>query len=146
MRVNGQWLRCDDGIVRPTIQAFVLVSGEAWVELIFLLDAGADRTVFSARLLHRLLNLKTAAPETTRLTGIGGSVRFIDVETSVGFSRDDGQRVTIRGSFAVFTEIESADLSILGRDVTNNFSVIYDRPNEVVSLLAPPHSYEIKTP
>lgn len=145
MRVNGRWLRCDDGIVRPTVQAFVLAADDAWVELTFLLDAGADRTVFSARLLHRLQPLKKAHPEAMRLVGIGGSVRFVDVETSVGFSRDDGQRVIVRGSFVVFTDIESADLSILGRDVTNNFSVIYDYPNRVVALLASPHSYEIKS-
>jgi len=53
--------------------------------------------------------------------------------------------VTVRGSFGVFTEGESADLSVLGRDVTNNFSVIYDYPSQVIALLALPHSYEIKS-
>ncbi len=52
--------------------------------------------------------------------------------------------VTINGPFAVFTEGESAELSVLGRDVTNNFSVIYDYPNRAVALLARPHYYEIK--
>jgi len=52
--------------------------------------------------------------------------------------------VTVRGSFGVFLEGESADLSVLGRDVTNNFSVIYDYPNQIIALLAPPHSYQIK--
>ena|SRR2546430_5483428 len=55
-----------------------------------------------------------------------------------------GQSITVRGSFGVFLEGESADLSVLGRDVTNNFSVIYDYPNQIIALLAPPHSYEIK--
>ena len=54
-------------------------------------------------------------------------------------------RVTVSGSFGVFTEGESADLSVLGRDVTNNFSVIYDYPGQVIALLALPHSYEIKS-
>ena len=45
----------------------------------------------------------------------------------------------------VFTEGESAELSVLGRDVTNNFSVIYDYPNRSVALLARPHYYEIKS-
>jgi hypothetical protein len=52
--------------------------------------------------------------------------------------------VTVRGLFAVFTEAESAELSVLGRDVTNNFSVIYDYPNRAVASLARPHYYEIK--
>lgn len=35
-------------------------------------------------------------------------------------------------------------MSVLGRDVTNNFSVICDYPNAMVALLARPHYYEIK--
>ena len=76
---------------------------------------------------------------------MGGSASSINVETTIGFTRDDERRVTVRGLFAVFTDIESSDLSVLGRDVTNNFSAIYDYPNGVVALLTPPHSYEIKT-
>jgi hypothetical protein len=145
MRVDGQWFPCDDGIVRPTVQAFVRSSNGAWVETIFLLDAGADQTVFRADLLPLLQPLDQLQREPTGLAGIGGGANAITLETAISFTRDDGQRVTIRGAFCVFTEIESSDLSILGRDVTNNFGVIYDYPNRVVALLAPPHSYEIKT-
>jgi hypothetical protein len=66
------------------------------------------------------------------------------VNTTIGFTRDDGNVITVRGSFAVFTESDAAELSVLGRDVTNNFSVIYDYPNQIVALLAAPHYYEIK--
>ena len=62
----------------------------------------------------------------------------------IGFRREDQRVVTVRGTFGVFTEGESADLSILGRDVTNNFSVIYDYPGRMIALLARPHFYEIK--
>jgi len=48
----------------------------------------------------------------------------------------------VRGEFAAFTQMESADLSVLGRDVTNNFSVIYDYSSRTVVLLARPHFYE----
>jgi hypothetical protein len=48
---------------------------------------------------------------------------------------------TVTGRFSVFTEGESPDLSVLGPDVTNNFSVIYDYARRVVALLAPPHFY-----
>ena len=78
------------------------------------------------------------------LSGVGGKTNSITIETSIGFARDDGQLVTVRGAFGVFTEGESADLSVLGRDVTNNFSVIYDYHAQVIALLASPHSYEIK--
>jgi hypothetical protein len=145
MRVEGEWLLCEDGVMRPTVPAVVRAADGAWVEISLLLDAGADRTVFSARFLHRLESLKNEEITPTHLTGVGGAVEYMAVETALRFTTDDGERVTVRGPFAVFTEIESADLSILGRDVTNNFSVIYDYPNQVVSLLALPHSYEIKT-
>jgi hypothetical protein len=66
-----------------------------------------------------------------------------------GVSRDfvdrGRQLITIRGSFGVFTEGESADLSVLGRDVTNNFRLFYDYPGQVIALLAVPHFYEIKS-
>ena len=67
------------------------------------------------------------------------------METVISFKTDDERIIAVRGQFAVFTEFESADLSVLGRDVTNNFSVIYDYGNQLVALLARPHYYEIKT-
>lgn len=144
MRVNGEWLQCEDGIIRPVVSGPVRAADGQMVEVTFLLDAGADRTVFSARFLHRLQPLETAASEQIHLAGVGGQVGSITVETAVGFVRDDTRLVTVRGAFGVFTEGESADLSVLGRDVTNNFSVIYDYSNLAVALLAPPHHYEIK--
>ena len=139
MRVDGEWLLCEDGVIRPTVPAVFRAVGGTWIEIAFLLDGGADRTVFSADLLSLLRPLETTGIEQSRDAG------YIRVETAIRFSKDDDQRVTVHGPFAVFTQIESADLSILGRDVTNNFSVIYDYPNGVVALLTPPHSYEIKT-
>ena len=144
MRVNGKWMLSDDGVIRPVVPGFVRVTGGQLVEVGFLLDAGADRTVLSARFLSRLQPLAAPSFEQTLLSGIGGSVGSIAVETVIGFRMDNQRVVTVRGSFGVFTEGESADLSVLGRDVTNNFSVIYDYRNQVIALLAPPHSYEIK--
>jgi hypothetical protein len=80
------------------------------------------------------------------LAGVGGPVNSVTVETAVGFIKDDGRRVNVRGTFHVFTESESSDLSVLGRDVTNNFGVIYDYPNQLVALLSLPHYYEIRRP
>ncbi len=144
MQVNGEWLLCEDGVSRPVVQGTVGLADGQWIEVTFLLDAGADRTVFSARFLHRLRSLKTAGLDQILLAGVGGTASSITIETAVGFTTSDGRMVTVRGSFAVLSESEDADLSILGRDVTNNFSVIYDYPNLIVALLASPHYYEIK--
>ena len=146
MRVNGKWLLCDDGVIRPVVPAFVRAADGQLVEVTFLLDAGADRTVFSADFFHLLRVLETRGSGEVLLSGVGGRAHSITVETEIGFRRDDQRVVTVRGSFGVFTDAESADLSVLGRDVTNNFSVIYDYPRQAIALLASPHSYEIKPP
>ena len=145
MRVNGQWLMCEDGVVRPGVFGLVRTANQQMVQVTFLLDAGADRTVFSADFLALLRPLESSATEQIHLSGVGGMADSITVETVIGFIRDDGRVATVRGQFGVFTEGESAELSVLGRDVTNNFGVIYDYPNRTVALLAPTHFYEIKT-
>lgn len=144
MLVNGEWLFCQDGVTRPTVTGLVRVPDGQLVEVPFLLDAGADRTVLSADFLSLLVPLRSSEDDQIHLAGVGGRVGSITVDTAVEFTRDDGKVVTVRGPFAVFTEGESAELSVLGRDVTNNFSVIYDYPNRAVALLARPHYYEIK--
>ena len=144
MRINGQWTLCDDGAIRPVVQGLVRVNEEKWVEVPFLLDAGADRTVFSAQLIDLLRPLENHEAEKIHLAGIGGLSGSITIETVIGFKSDEGRIATVRGTFGVFTQIEFADMSVLGRDLTNNFNVIYDYPNQLVALLAPPHFYEIK--
>lgn len=145
MRTNGHWLACDDGIIRPAVQGLVRAFDGHWAEVTFLLDGGADRTVFSASFIHLLQVSEDTATEKFELAGVGGRVSTIAVKTVIAFKKDDERMITVNGSFAVFTDIESADLSVLGRDVTNNFGVIYDYPNRLVTLLSPPHYYEIKS-
>jgi hypothetical protein len=144
MHVNGEWLVCEDGVIRPIVLGLVRTADGEMIDATFLLDAGADRTVFSVDFLSLLLPLQSLEAEQVHLAGVGGRVGSITVNTVIGFTRDDGRVVTIRGPFAVFTEGESAELSVLGRDVTNNFSVIYDYPNRAVALLSRPHYYEMK--
>lgn len=144
MRIDGKWLECDDGVIRPSVKGMVRLADGDWVDVTFLLDAGADRTVFSARFLYLLKPLAMGEPAQTHLAGVGGTVGSIIIETAIGFIRDDGRPVRVRGAFHVFTESESSDLPVLGRDVTNNFGIIYDYPNQTVALLASPHYHEIK--
>lgn len=144
MLVNGEWMVREDGVIRPIVLGLVRAADGQMIDATFLLDAGADRTVFSVDFLSVLLPLQSREAEQIHLAGVGGRVGSITVDTVIGFTRDKGKVVTVRGSFAVFTEGESAELSVLGRDVANNFSVIYDYPNRAVALLARPHYYEIK--
>jgi len=50
-RVRGDW---DDGILRPVIRGEIFASDGTWQRAEFLVDTGADRTVFSAPVLASL--------------------------------------------------------------------------------------------
>ena len=54
MQINGEWYLGDDDIVRPVIRGEILAGNGSWVKAPFLVDTGADRTVFSAAILANL--------------------------------------------------------------------------------------------
>ena len=96
MRCEGEWLPCDDGIVRPIVRAKVLGGDDEWKIVIFLVDTGADRTVISASVLDEL-GLPFVQPQ-DRIGGVGGLVNSVDVTTRIRLPRDDGQWITLRGA------------------------------------------------
>jgi hypothetical protein len=49
------------------------------------------------------------------------------------------------GRFSALSGSEMIDMNVLGRDFTNLFAVIADRPGNVVALVRPPHRYDIAT-
>ena len=46
MRISGRWLLCEDGIVRPAIEGTALAGDGSLLPVEFLVDVGADWTVF----------------------------------------------------------------------------------------------------
>ena len=54
MLLRGLWHLCDDGVVRPVIRGEVEAGDGSWVQVPFLVDTAADRTVFSADILAAL--------------------------------------------------------------------------------------------
>ena len=108
----------------------------------FLVDTGADRTVFSAAILSEL-HLQTFITQ-ERLGGVGGTTESVIIETQIRLSREDGGKVIFSGQFAAVTELEALDISVLGRDITGLFAVIVDQPGDVVCLLGQRHRYSIK--
>jgi hypothetical protein len=141
MRVDGRWHLFQDGALRPVIDAAVFSPSGVWQNITMLLDCGADRTVFDASLLSLFSPLVSS--QNLELTGVGGSVDSKVIQTRLAFIRDDGNRVTVQGHFSVFTDIRSSDVSVLGRDITNHFHVIYSCPERQVVMLAQPHTYRI---
>ncbi len=142
MRCKGEWLRCDDGIVRPIMRARVLGSDDAWASVIFLLDTGADRTVISASVLDELA-LPFVQPD-DRIGGVGGLVDSVNVKTQIRLTRDDGQWATLRGDYAACLHHDALDISVLGRDVLDLFAVIVDRAADRVVLLHGADGYSIQ--
>ncbi len=48
MRIDGQWAVFADGFMRPIIRGEIRGGDDSWIEVPFLVDTGADRTLFSA--------------------------------------------------------------------------------------------------
>jgi hypothetical protein len=81
MRVDGSWRVCEDGIVRPVLRAEVRTQGGEFVPVYFLVDSGADRTVFSANLLQ---SLEIPSEESTSaLRGVGGKAESVTIPTKI---------------------------------------------------------------
>jgi hypothetical protein len=143
MQIAGRWLQGDDGVVRPVVTVNVGCPGCQTQGDYFLVDSGSDRTVFSRDLLYRLRASHNPAPANAALLGIGGRTAFVMVDAVLEMAQVLGQPATIRGVFAAFTEPDAIDMSILGRDVLDNFDVIISRRRNEVLLLAPNHQYQV---
>ena len=142
MRIDGAWNLGDDGIARPVIRGEILTSRGLWMRAPFLVDTGADQTVFSAAILTAVsLQPRTAQD---RISGVGGVVSSVIVETQIQFYRETGSTVVFRGQYRAVTEVEALDISVLGRDIMGLFSVIVDQPGNVVCLLGQRHRYTIE--
>jgi hypothetical protein len=125
-------------VIRGEVEA----GNGSWVQVPFLVDTAADRTVFSADILAALQLQHLATSD--RLGGVGGFAASVVVQSQIQFFREDGSPIRLRGQYAAFTELESLDMSVLGRDITNMFVVIVDRPGDFVGLLGQRHHFVIQ--
>jgi hypothetical protein len=141
MRIDGAWRLCDDGIIRPVIRGEVRTPDGGWVQVPFLADTGADRTVFSADVLAAL-NVPAEAGS-AKLAGVGGKAASVLVDTQIQMQREGGAAVLFKGQFAAVTDATALDMSVLGRDITNLFALITDRPQDLVCILGGGHRYVI---
>jgi hypothetical protein len=143
MQIIGHWWQGDDGITRPIVEANVLGADGKLHSDRFLVDSGADCSALSAALMERL-QLPTREPEASQaLLGIGGRREHAWVSTALEFLNDAGQVVHVRGEVAAFTDPSASDISILGRDILDNFDVILSRRRREILLLAPNHAYRV---
>ncbi len=144
MLIRGEWLLCDDGVSRPVIHAEVQAPDGTWVKAPFLLDTGADQTVLSADRVQAL-NLRPGLVSDSRtLGGLGSDVRASVIETYLRLTQDAGGKVLFRGRYAGLSDPAELDMSVLGRDVTNLFTIIVVRPGNFVGLLRDRHAYRVE--
>ena len=141
MQINGEWLLCDDGVVRPVIRGEILTNERLWQPAEFLVDTGADRTVFSAATLSKLGLQPIVVQE--RLGGLGGLINAVVVATQIQLTRETGSKVVFRSQYAAVTAVEALDICVLGRDITGLFTVLVDQPGDLVCLLRQRHRYTI---
>ena len=145
MQFAGEWYVCDDEAIRPTILIEIVgPDGRSQVER-FLIDSGADRTVFRTSLARRLRLNVVSSPASLTLAGIGGNSAFESVEASLELTADDRRVARVRGEYAAFIDAAAANMSILGRDVLDNFDLFLSRRRNEVMLLAPRHQYQVIT-
>jgi hypothetical protein len=143
MRFDGGWEVCKDGTVRPLLLAEIHAASGEWHGFEMLVDTGADRTVLSAN-VWKSLDPETSQPE-TKLAGIGGHVDAVRLRVKLALTRDDGQMVIFRTEVAACVDDELLDMSVLGRDIIDMFTLIADREGDVLALLGGNHSYSIQS-
>lgn len=144
MRIAGEWQIGHDGIIRPILEAHVAAADGTLIKDDFLIDSGADRTVFSAGLMDKLGLQTTQEAHGFVFSGIGGQCAFVVVTTVIELIRDDGGPARINGQFAAFTDPAASDISILGRDVLNHFDLILSRPRSEIFFLSGNHRYVVQ--
>jgi predicted aspartyl protease len=137
MRIDGLWHLCDDGMVRPILRGEIQASDGSWVKAPFLVDTGADRTVLSADVLVALGLQPIASPD--RLSGVGGMADSVVVETAIRLTHDEACKAVFKGQFAAFTDVETLDMCVIGRDILNLFALVVDRQGDTVSLVGQGH-------
>ena len=145
MQVLGKWFLCDDGVTRPSVEVHVFDVDNRSHHEIFLVDSLADRSVLTATLLSKLrLPTRSLGPGLA-LVGIGGQQAAVIVKTKQELVRDDGVPVAVSGDFTAFVDPAATDMSVLGRDVLNNFDLILSWRRKEVLLLAPNHQYSVRS-
>jgi hypothetical protein len=118
----------------PFIEAFIRSTDDRWVEVFFLIDLGADATYLPSEFVQKLGIQLNAANIEDNVTGAGGQrTEYIPFTTQMKFESNGVQR-TFDLEIGVFTEDQSLDFPVLGRDIINFFTLVCDTPANLVWL------------
>ena len=117
----------------PFIKASIRAKDGQWIEVFFLIDLGADGTYLPSKYAKKLGLQLDEAKTKDNATGVGGQ-RVEHITTQLRFERNGAHR-TFDLEIGVFTQAESLDLPILGRDVMNFFTLLCDVRANLVWLM-----------
>ena len=144
MQIDGTWAVDPHGVTSPILTAHLIGAGGSHVPCTFLVDTGAEVTVLTYDVFQKL-GLPTQ-PAQHQLAGLGGIVVSAVVDTVLLLTLSDGTTTRVRNMFNAEAHPPGSDISLLGRDVLNYFTLIVDRPNWRVHLLVGQHNYVIQGP
>lgn len=136
--------RINQGAFRPFIRAWVLSAHNQWTRMSFLIDTGADETFLHQRSIQILKIDTSNLTVMTDVAGVGGSgIPYFRWKTKVKLASLEGEGRLFGGEVNLFLDPHASRIPILGRDVLDNFSIIFDRKRNVVIFIELPDDYSI---
>jgi hypothetical protein len=136
--------RYNKGAYRPFITLYVSSNEGEWKKQSFLIDSGADETFLHSRSI-RLLGMDTSALQIRDdASGIGGtSIPYIQHSIKLRLETPDGEFKIFGGPVNIFLDPHATRMPVLGRDVLDHFTVIFDRKRNSILLLDEPDDYQL---
>jgi hypothetical protein len=142
MRIDGNWRQdvASPNELYPALGGLLEIEGITY-SISFLVDTGADCTVLGSNFAPLLASLRREI-ETPYLSA-GGLVEGFMADLPIRFRSSTGVIVTFRASCIVLEHPKHWNTYLLGRDILDQFALICDQAADVVTLLRPPHTYQI---
>jgi predicted aspartyl protease len=144
MKIDGRWAQDADGDERPVFDGILVTPDGQQIAIEVLLDTGADSLVLAPTIAQQLGTTVQPIADTATASGIGGMIPLFNLEADLLLFATTGQRIRIRGPLPIILNTTTLDRSVLGRNVTNQFTVVCSRPDNLVALLSPPDTILLK--
>lgn len=145
MRISGRWLAGADGIERPVFDGIVAAPGGVQFSVPLLVDTGADLTVLAPDVVHLLAGVVQPTPIATVVGGLGGTQQLYELAVDLLLPTTSGQRARIRGPLPVLVAPGALDVSVIGRNLLDQFTLIYARQQDTLLLLTPPDTFALSS-
>ncbi|MBX0330186.1 aspartyl protease family protein [Oscillochloris sp. ZM17-4] len=143
MRIEGRWLAGTDGVERPVFDGVIATPGGVQLAVSMLIDTGADLTVLAPAVAEQLADSIQPTPTETVVGGVGGTQQVYELAVDLLLPTTTGQRARIRGPLPVILEPGSLELSVIGRNLLDQFTLIYSQPQNTLLLLTPPDNFTL---